>query len=142
MKSNFFRYIFIIFVIGIMIFAIYKIKTDEENKNQAQSQEIGQEKEKITEINLGIAELDTINPILSKNKNVQDITKIIFEPLVNLTSNYKAEPCLAKEWAKQENTYIIKLRENVKWSNGENFTATDVKYTIDRLKDTRIYLFV
>lgn len=80
--------------------------------------------------------LDTINPILSNNKNVQDITKLIYEPLVNLTSDYKAEPCLATEWAKQsDNSYLIKLRENVRWSDGQRFTAEDVRFTIDRLKE-------
>lgn len=80
--------------------------------------------------------LDSINPILSNNKNVQDITKLIYDPLVTLTSDYKAEPCLAKEWAKQsDNSYLIKLRENVKWTNGERFTSEDVRFTIDRLKE-------
>ena len=32
MKSNYFKYIFIIFAIAIMIFAIVKIKKDEQNK--------------------------------------------------------------------------------------------------------------
>ena len=107
MKSNFFKYIFIIFVVGIMVFAIYKIRTEEETKNQIQqTQEAEQEQSRIREINLGIAEYDTMNPIISKNKNVQDIQKLIYEPLINLTSDYKLEPCLATEWAKQtENTY-------------------------------------
>ena len=79
-----------------------------------------------------------MNPILSNNKNVQDIYKLIFEPLVNLTAEYKAEPCLAKEWAKQgDNSYLIKLRENVRWSNGHQLTSEDVRFTIDRLKDTQ-----
>ena len=78
-----------------------------------------------------------MNPILTNNKNVQNISKLIYDPLVTLTSDYKAEPCLAKEWAKQsDNSYLIKLRENVKWSDGQRFTAEDVRYTIDRLKDT------
>lgn len=77
-----------------------------------------------------------MNPILSNNKNVQDISKLIYDPLITLTADYKAEPCLAKEWAKQsDNSYLIKLRENVKWSNGQRFTAEDVRFTIDRLKE-------
>ncbi len=61
---------------------------------------------------------------------------MIYDPLVTLTSDYKAEPCLAKEWAKQsDNTYLIKLRENVRWSDGQKFTSEDVKFTIDRLKE-------
>lgn len=78
-----------------------------------------------------------MNPILTNNKNVQNISKLIYDPLVTLTSDYKAEPCLAKEWAKQsDNSYLIKLRENVKWSDGQRFTAEDVRFTVDRLKDT------
>ena len=77
-----------------------------------------------------------MNQYLVKIK-MQTVTKLIYEPLVNLTSDYKAEPCLAKEWAKQsDNSYLIKLRENVRWSDGQSFTADDVKFTIDRLKDS------
>ena len=109
MKSNYFKYIFIIFAIAIMIFAIVKIKT-EEQKKEAQVYEIKEEaEEEITEIKLGVASFDSINPILSKNKNVQDISKIIFEPLMILTSDYKLENSLAKEWAKQnETTYFTR----------------------------------
>lgn len=137
MKSNYFKYIFIIFAIIIMIFAIIKIKTDEQKK-EAQGYETKEEVEQeVTEITLGVASFDSINPILSKNKNIQDISKIIFEPLMTLTSDYKIEPCLVKEWAKQnETTYIIKLRDDKKWSDGQKFTADDVQFTIDRLKDS------
>ena len=86
---------------------------------------------------MGIASFDSINPILSKNKNVQDVSKIIFEPLMTLTKDYKLENCLAKEWAKQNETvYLIKLRDDKKWSDGQKFTANDVRFTIDRLKDS------
>ncbi len=135
MKSNWIKYIFIFFIIIILIFSIYKIKKDEQEKILEQ-QTISIEEEKVREIKLGISQMDTINPILSNNKNVQDIAKLIYEPLVNLTSDYKAEPCLAVEWAKQsDNSYLIKLRENVKWSEGQRFTAEDVRFTIDKLKE-------
>ena len=136
MKSNWIKYVFIIFIIGILIFAVLKIRQDQEEIN-LEEQSTSNEEEQVKEIKVGIAGLDTINPILSKNKNVQNITKLIYDPLVNLTSDYKAEPCLAKEWAKESNnSYLIKLRENVRWSDGQAFTANDVKFTIDRLKDT------
>ena len=137
MKSNWFKYVFIIFIVIILIFAIYKIRKDEADKELEQESKTTSEEQQVKEITLAIAELDTINPILSNNKNVQDITKLIYDPLVTLTSDYKAEPCLATEWAKQsDNSYLIKLRENVQWSDGQRFTAEDVKFTIDRLKDT------
>lgn len=135
MKSNWIKYIFIIFIILILGFSIYKIKQDEHKEQEDYT--TNKQQEIVKELKLGIASLDTINPILSRNKNVQDISKLIYEPLVNLTSEYKAEACLAKEWAKQsDNSYLVKLRENVRWSNGQRFTSEDVKFTIDRLKDT------
>lgn len=137
MKSNYFKYIFIIFAIGIMIFAIVKIKNDEKNAGEQIYETKEETEQEITELKLGIASFDSMNPVLSKNKNVQDISKIIFEPLMTLTSDYKLEPCLAKEWAKQNDTvYLIKLKDDKKWSDGKKFTAEDVKFTIDRLKDT------
>ena len=137
MKSNFFKYIFIIFAIAIMVFAVVKIKSDDKKQEVEAYQTEDETEEVATELKLGVASFDSINPILSKNKNVQDISKLIFEPLITITSDYKAENCLAKEWAKKnETTYLIKLRDDKKWSDGESFTSEDVKFTIDRLKDT------
>lgn len=136
MKSNFFKYIFIIFAIGIMIFAIIKIKKDEKTTDNEIIQ-TEEEQKIVTELKLGVTSFDSINPILSKNKNIQDISKIIFDPLITLSSDYKAQPCLAKEWAKQTDTvYLIKLRDDVKWSDGQMFTSDDVRFTIDKLKNT------
>lgn len=126
MKSNWIKYVFIVFIIIVLVFAVIKIRNDEKEE-ELESQTTNSEDEKVREIKVGIASLDTINPILSTNKNVQDITKLIYEPLVNITSDYKAEPCLATEWAKEENSYLIKLRENVKWSDGLRFTAERCK---------------
>ena len=101
MKSKYFKYVFILFAIMIMIFAIVKMKKDEQKEEQQIYSTKQEETEEITELKLGVALFDSINPILSKNKNVQDISKIIFEPLMTITSDYKLEMCLAKEYAKQ-----------------------------------------
>lgn len=80
--------------------------------------------------------MDFLNPIVSKNQNVQDISKIIYEPLLNVTEDYKLENALAIEWSKaEEKSYLIKLRDNVKWHNGAEFTARDVKYTIEQIRN-------
>ena len=136
MKSNVFKYLFIIFVIIIAIGAFFIIQSNENEQETQEDESTDNAQEIVREIRLGIAQYDTLNPLLTTNKNVQDITKLIFEPLVDISSDYKATPVLATEWAKQDaTTYIIKLRENVKWSNGERFTSTDVQFTYDRLKE-------
>lgn len=86
-------------------------------------------------IRIGIIEFDNINPILSNNKNVQDISRLIFDPLFTLTEDYKLKEALATEWTKlDDTTYLIKLRENVKWHDGNKFDSSDVIFTIDMLK--------
>ena len=51
-----------------------------------------------------------MNPILSKNKNVQYYDKLIFEPLLSVNQDFSIEPCLATEYSKTgDTTYIIKL---------------------------------
>jgi peptide/nickel transport system substrate-binding protein len=141
MKNNFFGYMFILFIIIIMGFAIYRVKIQNSDKKQNDgSSSIGvtQEIKKGTEMTLAISEFDTINPIITSNKKVQDIDKLIYEPLINITEDYKTEYALALECAKNSNnSYIIRLRQGVKWSDGSKFTSDDVKYTIDRLKENK-----
>ena len=136
MKSNFIKYIFFILVIIIVGVAIYTFYKDESNKaNNQTNQNTEQTSQTLTDLRLEIVNFDNINPLISTNRNVQEITKLVFEPLLQLYKNYKLEPCLAKEWAKSGDTsYIIKLRNDVKWQDGTAFTAQDVKYTIETLK--------
>ncbi len=143
MKNNILKYVFFIFIIIISIFIVYTINNQNAYKKQKniQSTSIQKQEEPEQILNLGIAEFDTFNPILSNNKYIQSISKVIYEPLLTINNNYKLENCIALEWAKtSELTYLIKLKENVKWSNGDSCTAEDVLYTIELLKEiTNIY---
>jgi len=57
----------------------------------------------------------------------------IFESLVNRDANMQLVPGLATSWKNlDDNTWEIKLREGVKFSNGEPFTSKDVLFTICR----------
>ena len=132
--KNGIKYIFFIFVIMIIIFAILQIKKTD--KKEEKPQEEIQEEAVKQELKLGIAEYDTINPIISQNKYIQDISKLIYEPLITLNTRYEIEGCLAEEWAKTSNTiYVIKLKQNITWPNEENLTVYDVIYTIEKIKE-------
>lgn len=62
----------------------------------------------------------------------------IFNPLVQFDNSFKLFPKLAKSWNNPNNcTWRFFLRDDVKFHNGDNFTAYDVKYTIDLLKDNK-----
>ena len=134
MKGSFIKYIFIIFIIAIVLAVIYEVNKKEEIKVDEQTaSEV--EEEIVKEITLGVAEFDTINPILSQNKHVQEISRIIYEPLLELNEEYKIQKCLAKDWAKtSETTYLVKIRDDVKWSDGSKLIVEDVIFTINILK--------
>lgn len=77
-----------------------------------------------------------MNPIVSKNQNIQDISKLIFEPLFDIDENFKLKAMLGREFSKADSkTYLVTLRDNVKWHNGNDFSAQDVKFTIDTIKN-------
>jgi peptide/nickel transport system substrate-binding protein len=60
----------------------------------------------------------------------------VYEGLVKLDATGKIGPLLASEWTVSDDrkTYDFELRPNVTFSNGQPFTASDVKFSIDRVK--------
>ena len=136
MKVNFFKILFILFIICIISIAIYNSIPKEDNVDVV-ARQIQSDKNAVISNNLriGIIEFDNFNPLLSNNKNVQDISRLIFEPLFTLTEDYKLEGVLAKECSKTgELSYVIKLNEDIKWQDGNKFDISDVIFTIDMLK--------
>ena len=136
-KSNAFKYIFIIvtLILATITFLIYD-KDKKTTESKSATQEIEETGSVVRELRLAISGLDTINPIISRNKYIQEISKIIFDPLVTIDENYAKSYALASEISKTDDiTYIIKLKEDIKWSDGTEFKADDVKYTIELLKN-------
>lgn len=135
MNLKYFKYAFVNIIIILIIAGIYIVYIkDKENKNN-----ISNESNKVNiskEISIGITEYDTINPILTKSLEMQYITKLVYEPLVNITKDFNTEQAIAEEWSKIDNlTYIVKLNKNKKWQNGENITVDDVIFTINKIKE-------
>ncbi len=58
----------------------------------------------------------------------------IFESLINRNAKMELIPGLAESWKTvDDNTWELKLRKGVKFSNGEPFTSKDVLFTICRV---------
>ena len=126
---------------GIIVGLIIGLKSQpqvNEEKN-IQNETIQVSTKDASEINLSISDIDTLNPLRTKNSHIADILKLIYDPLISYDYEHQIEACLAKEWAKKDElTWIIKLRENVLWHGGEKFTSEDVKYTIETLMKNEI----
>lgn len=136
--STIFKYIFIIFAIAIIVYAGYTIYKNQ-NEQTENKEEISTvvEENIIKDIRLSLTDYDTMNPLITKNKDVLNIDTLIFEPLFKLTSDYKLENCLAKECSKTgDNVYIIKIDNNIDWQDGLSFISKDIAFTIDLLKQS------
>ena len=134
MKLKYFKNIFIVTIILLILAGIYIIYIKRgPAKNNLETQ--GKETNIIKEFSIGVTDFDTINPILSKNLEIQYLNKLIYEPLVNITRDFNVEPSIAEEWSKIDDvTYIIKLDEGKTWENGRRVQVEDVENTIEVLK--------
>lgn len=82
----------------------------------------------------GSGDYDSINPIMNEHC---EIKHLLFDGLVARDANGSIVPALAESWSydAQTLTYTFKLRADVKWHDGEAFTAEDVKFTVESVKN-------
>ena len=79
-----------------------------------------------------------INPLLSQFNEVdQDLTALIFEGLTRVAPNGTIQPRLAESWETSPDglAYVFNLRRDVTWHDGWPFTADDVIFTVNAIKD-------
>ena len=92
-----------------------------------------------TQLSLAISDIDTLNPLRTKRLHLSNVLKLIYEPFFSYDEKNQLTPVLVEQWMKRDElTWIIRLRNDVLWHNGEKFTADDVKYTIDVLINNQI----
>lgn len=62
----------------------------------------------------------------------------VYEGLVRLDQQGQIVPALARSWtvSPDRRTYTFKLQPDATFSNGEDFTAQDVKFSIDRVQSS------
>lgn len=88
----------------------------------------------IDELKLPLIEVDSFNPLFTKNRQVIDTLNLIYEPLIAFDNTNKLVPKLSVSWAQKDDlNWVFNLRENVKWHSDKKFTADDVKFTIDTI---------
>ncbi len=84
----------------------------------------------------GSSDYTSINPALYEHG---EINSLIFSGLTAHDKNNGIISSLAKDWQYDETskTYTFNLRDDVKWHDGEKFTADDVKFTLDVILDPK-----
>ncbi|MFJ7936696.1 ABC transporter substrate-binding protein [Sporosarcina sp. NPDC096371] len=92
-----------------------------------------------TDLNIGIeASPTTLIPNTDPNFIKDMHLKSIFEPLIGRSPDGEMTPLLATEWENIDDlTWKFKLREGVKFHNGEVLTPEAIKYSIDYIMDEK-----
>lgn len=93
-------------------------------------------KEKDTLVFAQISECKTLDPQDTTEQYSQRIVSVIYDRLVEIDeATGEIVPGLAEKWERTDDKNIVfHLRKNVKFHNGEKFSANDVKYTLERAK--------
>jgi peptide/nickel transport system substrate-binding protein len=81
-------------------------------------------------------ELDpvSLDPHTTSNFSTVQGIEHTYQSLTMYDENLNVIPCLAESWENpNDTTYVMKLRSGVKWHDGSDFTADDVKYSLERL---------
>ena len=83
-------------------------------------------------------DVSKFDPHLSTAANDIRVTFNIFDTLLTRRADGKLYPSLATEWkTTAPTTYQFKLRQGVKWHNGDPFTAEDAKFALERTYDPK-----
>jgi peptide/nickel transport system substrate-binding protein len=79
----------------------------------------------------------SLNPLLNMDPSVDNMLRLIFEPLAILDENLKPVPNLAKsfELSYTDNSILVTMRDDVFWTNGSKVTAYDVVFSIDTIRN-------
>lgn len=80
------------------------------------------------------ADITSLDPHQGKETTAVQVTKHIFDTLTVVNPETGVlEPSLAESWEQTSDTsYIFKLRQDVKFHDGSQMTAEDVKFSLDR----------
>lgn len=78
-----------------------------------------------------------VNPLFTSTMSEARVNELVFEGLFTDDQELRSKPELAESWtlAEDKRSMVIELRRDVKWHDGEAFTARDVVFTIDAMKN-------
>lgn len=82
-----------------------------------------------------------VDPALVQDGDTIDVTQQIFEGLVGWGEDNQVKPNLCSSWDIKNGgkTYIFHIRKGIKFSNGDDLTADNFKYAIERTTDPSLH---
>lgn len=90
-------------------------------------------------IESSLGDASNLIPMLASDASSHAIANYIYNGLVEYDKDYNIVPDLAESWKIENQGKLIRfhLRKNVKWHDGEPFTARDVEFTYKTIIDPK-----
>lgn len=87
------------------------------------------------DLSVGVAsEPSSVDPHYHNLGPNNSAARNIYDRLIHMDAHMKLQPALATSWkAENDTTWIVHLREGVKFHDGTSFDADDVIFTVDRI---------
>lgn len=138
MKKNI--YIMIVLMASISIGCTSTVNKENLNTEQlpVKTQEIAATPQSGKTITISMRSPKTLNPLLNEDITVDNVLKLIFEPLFLLDEYQKPTPNIAEsiELTSDGMSAIIKLKQNIKWHDGELLIANDVVFSLNTIRNS------
>lgn len=79
----------------------------------------------------------TLNPLMNTDATVDKVLKLVFEPLFNISEDQSVIPNLGSSYTLSADgtSMTVKLKDGLKWQDGEPITAGDVVYSLDTIRN-------
>ncbi len=80
-----------------------------------------------------------LDPRLARDVATHNTVNLIFDSLFRLDKNMQPQPWLVDSVKTESDTkYVLTLKKGVKFSNGDEMTMKDVKFTMDTIMDPKL----
>ncbi|MDD3840620.1 MAG: ABC transporter substrate-binding protein [Clostridia bacterium] len=148
MKKHLCLLLMLAFIINMLVGCSYLFKPEDLIDDESQQQQKEKDEEKQVdpypvyggEMRISMVDSAWLNPLLLTSKSSYNVFNLIYDNLVEYDSEFKVEPGLASSWEfegdGEQVTFFI--RQGVKWHDGEELTADDVKFTLDMIFNNKI----
>ncbi len=130
---------FSLLLLSLIVSAMFLAGCGEEKKDAAE----GAAPAAVEKVTLKLAmDADpvSLDPHVQLSGGMLQYSHMVFDPLVRYDADMNFQPRLAEKWERIDDlTMRFHLREGVKFHSGNEFTADDVVFTLERLKKSDDY---
>jgi len=135
----------LLFALGMLVIASALVSILDESARAASGSPSPPAAKVVLKVGWGPGGPDTLNPLTMVNTTSFEMSRLTYNYLVGFSSSgLSPEPELATKWTESDGgkTWTFRLRQDVKWQDGQPFTAKDVAFTFNFILHNKIGNFI